>query len=93
MAGFFRTYNDVDSHIDILVYLHSKNGYIPIFYQMAVINSLSVAIPGLVMYFFAELNKRNKQLMIDYFGSPVDLGLPEKPKVTINRISELTKML
>lgn len=91
IAKIFNTYDDVDIHVKILTYMFKQQDYIPVFYQMALIKGLSSASEGIVLQFFAELAKKNIELLYKYFGTPMNFVEPEHFSGT--QLEDLKKLL
>jgi len=90
MSKLLNSRHEIDLHIDNLCFMYSETGYIPVYYQLALIKGLSGTTEGMVLYFMQELSAKNKQLLIDYFGTPVELEIPLCPT---GRIEELKNLL
>ena len=93
IAKIITTYHDVDIHIKNLKYMYKKDMYVPIYYQMALIQGLSSAQAGLVLYFFTEASKIGVEFVHQYFGSPIHFVEPERVDIEVNRVTELEKLL
>ncbi len=92
MPRVLNTFGEVDLHTDNLNYMYKQNGFIPVYYQMALITALSKASEGIVLYFFEQLSKKNNKVMSEYFGNPLEIpSTIVKPNT--NRVSDLNKLL
>lgn len=78
MSRILNTYQEVDLHIDNLCFMFSQ-GFIPTYYQLALMKGLAQATEGIVLYFFTELGKRNRKIIEDYFAVDLQTNTNFKP--------------
>jgi hypothetical protein len=92
MAKILSTYGETDLHIKNVLFMIEKNGYLPIYYQMALIKGLTQADSGIILYFYTQMAEKNFTALMQYFGMP-DIDIEVKDGAGVPEIKNLKSIL